>query len=418
MTQKETMPKDLMAEYAAFMVNTALNLQKGQTLLINSPIETAAFARLCAGAAYACGARDVVIHYNDEKMSRIRMEQAAVEVLEDVKPWYLRSYMDYAESEGGACVLGIYARDPEIYKGLDTAKIDRANIATEKALKPWKEMTMGNRIQWSIASVPTEAWAAKVYPQKPLAEAMDCLWQAICQVCRLNGEHSPKEAWEQHARAARRRTDKLNDMNLAALHLKSANGTDLKVGLAEGYCFAGVRENSTAGVPFLANVPSEEVFTAPHSRRVEGTVKSSLPYVYNGNLIEGITVRFEEGKAVEYSAEKGGELLQQMLAADEGAKRLGEIALVPASSPVRQTGLLFYNTLFDENAACHIAFGAGYPGTVKGGEEMSQAELEDRGLNHSLIHEDIMVGTADMSITGLAKTGEAYTIFENGEWAI
>ena len=410
------MQNDLVQEYASFMVGTAINLQKGQTLMINSPIETAPFARLCGEVAFSLGAKDVVVHFADEQMGRIRMRDAKVEALEEVKPWCLRSYLDYVEGEGGACVLSISARDPEIYKGLDVVKIDRAAVAQEKAMKPWRELTMAGRIQWSVASVPTVAWATRVFPEKTEQEAMDALWQAIYTVCRIGGQLSPGEAWRLHAEKAQSRIDRLHAMQLEALHLKSANGTDLRVGLAEGHKFAGIQEKSTAGISYLANVPTEEVFTAPHCRRVEGVVKSSLPYVYNGNLIEGIRVRFEAGVAVEYGAEKGDELLKQMMSADEGAKRLGEVALVPASSPVRKVGRLFYNTLFDENAACHIAFGAGYPDTIRGGQQMSLAELGEKGLNESFIHEDIMVGTEDMDITGITKTGERLPVFEKGEW--
>ena len=410
------MEKDKTKAYASFMVRRAVNLQKGQTLIINSPLEAAPFARLCAQEAYAGGARDVVVHYSDEQLSRIRMRDAGVEALEDVKAWRLQSYMEYVESPQGACVLTILARDPEIYKGLDTEKIDKASVAAEKAMKPWREQIMGNCIQWSIASVPSRAWAARVFPKKKPQEAVKALWEAIFSVCRINTA-APQREWEKHAEAAAKRIERLQEMELAALRLQSANGTDLTVGLAEGHQFAGVCEKTVKGIPFFANVPSEEVFTAPHSQRVDGLVKSSMPYVYNGNLIEGITVRFEKGRAVEYSAEKGGALLRQMMDADEGAKRLGEVALVPASSPIRQTGLLFYNTLFDENAACHIAFGAGYPGTIKNGDSMGRKALAEKGLNDSLIHEDIMVGTEDMNITGISKTGQTHTVFRDGQWA-
>ncbi len=408
---------DVLQAYARFMVRTAVNLQPGQTLIINSPIETAAFARLCAEEAFAGGARDVAVHYGDEQLSRIRLREASFAALEDVKPWYLRSYLDYVEGEGDAAVLSIYARNPEIYKGLDGTKVDRAGLAQECALKAWRELVMANRLQWSIASIPTPSWAKRVFPEKTEEEAVEALWQAIFTVCRVGGETSPEAAWAQHAKSAERRIEKLHAMHLAALHLKSQNGTDLHVGLAENFLFAGIQEESTQGVPFFANVPSEEVFTAPHSQRVEGVVKSSLPYVYNGNLIEGVFLRFEAGKVVEYSAEKGSEYLEQMMSADEGARRLGEIALVPASSPVRKTGILFYNTLFDENAACHIALGKGYPSNIRGGEAMDEAALQACGLNDSLIHEDIMVGTADMDITGITQTGEEVPVFVNGEWA-
>lgn len=411
------MKQELMKKYADFAVRTGTNVQKGQTLIINAPIEGAFFARACAEAAYAAGAREVVVHYADEKLSRIKMEHTALDVLEDVKPWQLRRYMDYAEGPGGACVLKILAEDPEIYKGLDTHKIEKASQAASKAMMPWRKLTMASKIQWSIAAIPSPAWAEKIFPGVPVDEAQEKLWDVIFKVCRVeNG--NPVAEWKQHTDKLQGYTDALNAMCLQSIHLKSDNGTDLTVGLADNHIWCGALEESADGVPFLANAPTEEVFTAPHRAKTNGVVKSSLPYVYNGNLIEGIKVRFENGVAVEYSAEKGDELLRQMLSSDEGALHLGEIALVPASSPIRQSGLLFYNTLFDENAACHMAFGAGYPTTVKDGGDMTTEQLLALGVNDSLIHEDVMIGTEDMDITGLTAQGETVQIFKNGEWAL
>ncbi len=410
------MDKQLLQKYAEFAVRSAVNLQKGQTLLINCPIEAAFFGRACAEVGYAAGAREVVIHYNDEEYGRIRMEHTELEVLEDVKPWRLASVMDYYKGEGGACVLHIIARNPEIFKGLDTNKIEKANQALSKALKPWRELTMNNDVQWSIVAVPSEAWAQKVFAGQPTQAAVEKMWDTIFEVSRVNGG-DPVGAWKKHVDYLLEKANWLNELDLAAVHLKSSNGTDLEVGLAEDHVWLAAQEKSTQGVPFLANVPTEEVFTAPHCQRTNGVFKSSLPYVYNGNLIEGISVTFKEGLAVEYSATKGDDLLKQMLSSDEGARRIGEVAFVPASSPIRGTGLLFYNTLFDENAACHIAFGAGYPTTVKGGGAMNREELLAKGLNDSLIHEDVMVGTPDMEITGITKDGKRVPIFKNGDWA-
>lgn len=410
------MDSKMLELYADFAVRTAVNVQEGQTLIINGPLEVADFVRMCAQKGFEAGARDVVVHYGDEKMSRLRMQHADVAVLEDIKPWRLQSYMDYARP-GEACVLSISASDPELYKGLDSGKVDRANLAMSEAMRPWRELAMNNDIQWTVLSVPTEAWARKVLPELPVDAAQERLWQAIFQMCRVD-TGDPVNAWKQHSALAKKRADALNDMRLQALHLKSANGTDLTIGLAEDYLFAGIQELSTGGVPFLANIPSEEIFTAPHHSRVEGVVKSSLPYVYNGNLIEGITARFVGGEAVEVTAEKGEDLMRQMMSADAGARHLGEIALVPASSPVRQTGLLFYNTLFDENAACHMAFGAGYPGTVRGGTAMSRDELAAKGMNDSMIHEDVMIGTPDMDIDGILPNGERVPVFRAGEWVL
>lgn len=403
-------------KYANFVVRCGVNVQKGQTMLIQSPVETAWFARLCAEEAYAAGAREVAVHYGDEKLDRINIEFADVKALETVRPWVLASRMEYYENDQNLCRLAIYAEDPEIFKGLDLDRVDRAANARGKALKPWMELSMANRMQWCVVSVPTQAWAQKVFPGQPDA-ATEKLWQAICKVTRMDADN-PANAWSAHAEASKRREERLNGMNLAALRFTDENGTDLMVGLVDGYRFDGITNNRVDGLPFFANIPSEELFTAPHREKVNGVVKSSLPYVYNGNLIEGITAHFEDGVAVDVCAEKGDTLLRQMMSADEGARRLGEIALVPASSLVRKSGVLFYNGLYDENAACHMAFGAGYPTNVRGSAQLSRAQLTAKGLNDSLIHEDIMIGTEKMDVTGILCGGGEVAVFRDGEWAL
>lgn len=411
------MNQELLNKYAAFTVQVGVNVQKGQTLIIRCPVEGAYFGRACMEAAYKAGARDVVIRWEDEKAARIRMELGEEEALSETKPYELRSYLDYAESEGGCCLLAIHASDPEIFKGLDTAKINRVSLAKQEAMKSWREYTMKDRVQWCVVAIPTPAWAASVFPGLAEDEAQEKLWGAIFDVCRVTGG-DPVSAWKEHVSKTSACRDKLNELQLESIHMTSSNGTDLTVGLAEGHTWEGACSKAENGAVFIANVPTEEVFTAPHRERVNGVVKGTKPYVYNGQLIEGFSVTFKDGVVVEYSAEKNAELLGQLLDSDEGARRIGEIALVPASSPINRSGLLFYNTLFDENAACHIAFGAGYPTTVKGGAAMTTEELLACGVNDSAIHEDVMVGAEDMTITGLTKTGETVTIFENGEWAI
>ena len=411
------MNQELLNKYAAFTVQVGVNVQKGQTLIIRCPVEGAYFGRACMEAAYKAGARDVVIRWEDEKAARIRMELGEEEALSETKPYELRSYLDYAESEGGCCLLAIHASDPEIFKGLDTAKINRVSLAKQEAMKSWREYTMKDRVQWCVVAIPTPAWAASVFPGLDEDEAQEKLWSAIFDVCRVTGG-DPVSAWKEHVAKTTACRDKLNELQLESIHMTSANGTDLTVGLAEGHTWEGACSKAENGAVFIANVPTEEVFTAPHRERVNGVVKGTKPYVYNGQLIEGFSVTFKDGVVVDYSAEKNAELLGQLLDSDEGARRIGEIALVPASSPINRSGLLFYNTLFDENAACHIAFGAGYPTTVKGGAAMTTEELLACGVNDSAIHEDVVVGAEDMTITGLTKSGETVTIFENGEWAI
>lgn len=409
------MNQQSLQKYAEFAVRSGANIQPGQTLIIGAPIEAAPFARLCVAAAYKAGAREVVLHYVDEQYNRQRMEYTAAEVLETPKPWLLGRYMDYANPESGLATLRISGSNPEIYKGLPTEKISRANAAASRLMRPYSDLAMASRVQWSIAAVPTEAWACKVFPGLAPAEAVEKLWATIFEVCRIGAE-DPVAAWQKHSALLQQRGAWLNGQRFAALHLQSENGTNLEVGLANTHLWGGGAEKSTGGVWFLPNIPTEEVFTAPHRLGTNGVVKSSMPYVYNGGLISGITVRFKNGEAVEYSAETGGDLLREMLNTDEGARHLGEIALVPATSPIRQSGVLFYNTLFDENAACHMAFGEGYPGTVQGGETMEKEALAALGVNSSLIHEDIMIGTADMQIDGIDQSGRRVPIFRGGEW--
>ena len=298
----------------------------------------------------------------------------------------------------------------------DAAKINRVNLARRKFLKPWQEYTMNDRVQWCVAAVPAPSWAAKVFPGIPVEEAMEKLWALIFDVCRVS-TGDPVSAWKAHVAEGRRHRDQLNAWNLDHIHMTSSNGTDLTVGLADDATWEGASSKAENGTDFIANVPTEEVFCAPHRERVNGIVYGTKPYVYNGQLIEGWHVTFRDGKVVEHGAEKNASLLAELLSTDENACRIGEIALVPASSPINQSGVLFYNTLFDENAACHIAFGAGYPTNIKGGSKMNRTELLAKGLNDSAIHEDVMIGAPDTNVIGTTKDGKEVTIFTNGEWA-
>ena len=409
------MNQELLQQYAEFAVKIGANPHLGQTLIINAPIEGAEFARMCAAAGYDAGAREVVIRWNDDKYARLHMQRTAVEVLEDVKPYKERSYLDYIEGEGGACLLHIVADDPDVYAGIDPEKVARASKASRQALLRYREYTMNDRVQWSIVAIPSEAWAKKVFPGDP--DAVERLWQAIFDVCRVKEGGDVVAAWQEHIAKMLAWRDKMNAFDLESIHMTSANGTDLTIGLADTARWEGAQSTTPEGYTFIANIPTEEVFTAPHKDRVDGVVHATKPYVYNGNVIEGFWVRFEHGRVAEFHADKNEDVLAQLLDTDEGARHIGEIALVPASSPINRKNILFYETLFDENAACHIAFGDGYPGTVVNGTKLSQEELLALGVNHSLVHEDIMVGAADTAITGKCRNGETVKIFENGEWA-
>lgn len=404
----------LLKQYGEMAVKAGVNIQPGQTLIINAPITAADLVHHCATAAYDAGAREVVVHWSDEGLSRIKMDRTAQEVLCDVKPWIQDSYLQYIQSEGSAAILSITGSDPEIYKGLDNKKINAASVARMNALAEYRDYTMASRIQWCVIAVPSKGWAKKVFPDMAEDDAVEKLWQTIFKVSRVEGD--AVENWKKYAEERAARRDRINEMKLTEVHFESSNGTDLRVGLADDRIWGGVSEYSEAGVEFIPNMPTEELFTAPHKDKVNGVVYGTKPYVYNGSLIEDFVLAFKDGKVVDFDAKAGKDLLESLLKTDEGACRIGEVALVPASSPINKENILFYNTLFDENAACHIALGEGYPGTVEGGEKMTAEELLEKGVNQSVVHEDVMIGSADMKVTGTCENGETVTLFENGEW--
>lgn len=408
---------ELLKKYADFVVRVGVNPQPGQTLIINCPLDAAPLARLCVRSAYEAGAYDVQVNWSDDAVSRTRMELGSEQALTDNKDWQLRRYLDYAESEGGVCVLHLIADDPELYAGLDGDKINKVFASRRTFMKPWREYTMNDRVQWSIAAMPSKPWAKTMYPELDEDAAVEELWKVIFDVCRVTGG-DPVGEWKAHLDRLSELRDKMNGFDLESVHFTSANGTDLTVGLAEQARWESAASKNEKGVVFLPNIPTEEVFTAPHKDKVDGIVYGTKPYVFNGQLIKGFFVKFENGKVVEHGAAEGAELLGQLLDTDEGARHIGEVALVPASSPINRSGKLFYNTLFDENAACHIAFGDSYPGTTVGGTGLTQEQLLERGMNHSSIHEDVMVGAEDSQITGKCRDGRTVVLFKDGVWAL
>ena len=410
------MNQEYLQLYADFIVKVGVNVRPRQNFIIRCPVTMPEFAHACAKAGYGAGAKEVIVRWEDECLARMRLEYGQEADLCALKPYELRSYLDYAEDPDGCCTLAIHAEDPEAFAGLDAGKLNRVNLARRTFMKPWQEYTMNDRVQWCVAAVPAPSWAAKVFPGIPVEEAMEKLWALIFDVCRVS-TGDPVTAWREHVAKTKARRDQLNTWELESVRLQSANGTDLTIGLADDASWEGASSVAENGVEFIANVPTEEVFCAPHRDKVNGIVYGTKPYAYNGQLIEGWHVTFKDGCVIEHGAEKNDLLLAELLATDENANRIGEIAFVPASSPINRSGVLFYNTLFDENAACHIAFGAGYPTNIKGGAKLSRAELMKKGLNDSAIHEDVMIGAPDTRITGLRKNGETVSIFENGEWA-
>ena len=403
--------------YADFIVKVGVNVRPRQNFIVRCPVTMPDFAHACVRAGYEAGAKTVVVRWEDDKLTRLQMEMAAESDLCAMKPYELRSYLDYAEDPDGCCTLAIHAEDPEALAGLDAGKLNRVNLARRTFMKPWQAYTMNDRVQWCVAAVPAPGWAAKVFPDLPLEEAIEKLWALIFDVCRVS-TGDPVTAWKEHVARTKARRDRMNELNLDRIRMTSANGTDLTVGLAEQAVWESAGSKNEKGVPFLPNIPTEEVFTAPHKDKVDGIVYGTKPYVFNGQLIKNFHVTFKDGKVVEHGADEGADLLGQLLDTDEGARHIGEVALVPASSPINRSGKLFYNTLFDENAACHIAFGDSYPGTTVGGTGLSKEELAARGMNHSSLHEDVMIGAEDSRITGKCRDGRTVELFRDGVWVL
>lgn len=404
----------MLKKYAKLAVKKGVNVQENQTTIINSPIECAEFARAIAEAAYQEGAKEVVVHYNDEKLQRIKFQYSTIETLSNIPEWISESYNLYARN--GANVISISASNPDAYKGISMEKIVAFQKARQLALKEFYENTMSNNIRWTVVSVPTASWAKKVFPESSEEEAISQLWDVIFKVVRIDCD-DPIKAWDKHNENLKKILVFLNNNNFKKLHFTSSNGTDLTVDLPKGHIWLGGSEFSTDGFEFNANMPTEEVFTAPHKYGVNGTVFSSKPLIYGGNVIDKFKLTFKDGKVVDFHAEKGKDVLQELINNDEGSCYLGEVALVPFDSPISNSNLIFFNTLFDENAACHLALGKAYPICLANGTKMTSDELELNNVNTSLTHVDFMIGTKDLEILGITENKEGIIIFKNGNWA-
>lgn len=408
------MEQHLLEKYARLIVKTGVNIQKDQILVVNSPIECAAFARLVARVAYQEGAHDVVLNWKDELFSKLRFEQAPEAVFTEFPEWQKQFYLTYLRQ--GAAFLSIAAADPELLKEVDPARVAAAQKTGSIALREYREALMSNKNAWCVASIPTAAWACKVFPDLAPEQAVEKLWEAIFTTVRI-AQEDPVAAWDDHKNNLKRSMEWLNARRFKYLHYKNSLGTDLTIELPQGHLWLGGAEATPAGLEFVANMPTEEVFTLPKKTGVNGTVVSSKPLNYNGSLIEDFSLKFKEGRIIEYTAAKGQEVLAKLIETDEGSGYLGEVALVPYDSPISRLNLLFYNTLFDENASCHLAIGKAYPVCIKNSENMSGEELVQAGVNDSLVHEDFMIGTADLEITGTTVTGEKIAIFKAGNFA-
>ena len=401
---------DRLAEVA---VRIGVNLQPGQDLVLSAPISALELVRRITVHAYKAGAGIVIPFFNDEEMTLARYQHAPDESFDRAPNWLYEGMA--AAYKGGAARMAITGDDPMLLAEQDPSKVARLGKATAIAAKPAMNPIVGFEVNWNIVAYPGAAWASRVFPDLPVEEAQGKLMDAIYETSRLGGD-DPVKNWADHSAMLEERIKWLNAQNFDALHY-TGPGTDLHLGLAEGHIWKGGASTALNGVSCQANIPTEEVFTCPHAYKVEGTVSATKPLAHQGNVIEDIKVRFEAGKIVEASASKGEAILNQLLGTDDGASRIGEVALVPHSSPISQSGILFYNTLFDENASCHIALGQCYADTIEGGSELSPKELKQKGGNQSLIHVDWMMGSDAVDIDGITKTGERVPVMRAGEWA-
>lgn len=408
------MNNTLLEKYAELIIKTGINIQKGQTLVIDAPVESTVFTRMIACIAYEEGARDVVVNWEDDLLTRIRFLNAPEEVFSEFPQWKKELYTTYARE--GAAFLSIYADDPELLKGVNPDRIARKRKAGSIALQEFRERYMSNKNVWSVVSIPTEAWAKKVFPGLSADEAVEKLWEAILKTVRVDTE-DPAASWREHIINIKKSMDFLNSNRFKYLHYKNSNGTDLRIELPEGHIWLGGSDYTPEGLEFIANMPTEEVFTLPLRTGVNGTVVSTMPLSYNGNLIDEFSITFKDGRIVDYSARKGYEVLKSIIDTDEGSHYLGEVALVPYDSPISNLNILFYNTLFDENASCHLAIGKAYSVCIRNGDSMNEEELARLGVNDSLVHVDFMLGSEDLEIVGITSDGRAVPIFKNGNFA-
>lgn len=405
-----------LRQYAELLVKVGMNVQQNQPVFIRSSVEALDLTHLIVEEAYKAGASDVRVKYSDSKLKRLKFEHEAVEYFEnsDLKQYDVDERLDYVER--GAANLALIAEDPDLLNGIDGNKLKSFQAQYSKGFKPYMEASQKNQFPWVVAAFPTKDWARRVYPDMDEEKAYEKFIDEVFDIVRVDG-NDPIQNWDKHVKSLSVHAERLQKKNYKALHYIS-EGTDLTVGLPEGHLW----EDATSyvngdGQPFIANIPTEEVFTAPDRNNVNGYVTNKLPLSYNGNIIDGFTLTFKDGEIIDVKAEKGEAVLKDLIETDEGSRRLGEVALVPDDSPISNRRTIFYNTLFDENASCHLAIGSAYGFNVKGGTEMSTEEKLAAGLNDSNVHEDFMIGSSDLTIYGILHDGTKELVFENGNWA-
>jgi aminopeptidase len=402
-----------LSDYAELIVHVGLNMRAGQRLVIQAPIQTAELVRKITASAYKTGVRFVDVLWQDDLVNLARYQNAPRDSFEEFPVYLAQGLEEYGRN--GDALLRIYAEDPDLLKDQDPRLIALAHQTLAKHLKKFAEYEMSDYFNWCVVSMPIASWAAKVFPDVDEDKRIEKLWDTILNVCRLN-RPDPLAAWKEHIQELVARGNYLNQKAYSAVHFQSP-GTDLTVGLPERHIWMSGEAIAKNGIPFVANIPTEEVFTLPHKDRTEGVVKATRPLSIAGSLLEDFSLTFEKGRVIKYNVAKNEAALRELIETDEGTHHLGEVSLVPNSSPISQSGILFYNTLFDENAACHIALGKAYPGTLKDGDKLSQEEFNAAGGNDSLYHVDFMIGSSETDVDGITSDGKVEPVLRGGEWA-
>lgn len=407
------MKKSVLKKYAELIVKTGINVQKGQDVVIRCDLDQPEFVKMVTEYCYKFGARKVTIEWSYQPLAKVHNKYCSVKTLATIEKWEEEKLKH--NSLTLPALIWLDSEDPDGLKGMNEKKSAEAQRIRYPLIKPYRD-AMENKYQWCIAAVPGKKWAKKVFPNLSVSQAMEKLWEAILYTSRV--DENPIEAWKKHNEDLLNRCNYLNSLNLKSLTYKASNGTDFTVGLIEKALFIGGGEETLGNkVYFNPNIPSEECFTTPKRGDIEGIVYSSKPLSYKGQLIENFWIKFEHGKVVDVHAEKNEHVLREMVSMDEGATMLGEVALIPYDSPISNLNILFYNTLFDENASCHLALGMGFPNCIKDFEKYSLEEIRQMGVNDSMIHVDFMIGTKDLSIVGTTKEGKQVQIFKDGNWA-
>lgn len=404
-----------LREYARIIAALGVNVTSDKYVVLRCALEAAELGRMVQEECFKLGAKDVVMMWEDQRSARTRVDYADIEQFKNVPEWRAESRNYYARE--GCVAISIIAEDPDIFAGADSEKMMASTLAARKAFKEFYKIMDEGKLRWTIAAYPNVAWATKVFPNDTPANAVKKLWAAIFKTVRI-GRGDPVKKWKKHDRMLKRRAKALNTEKFVSLKYKNSLGTDFTVGLAEGHIWKGGSEKCKNKVSYFPNMPTEEIFTMPDCRVAAGRVYSAMPLSYQGELIDKFWLEFKDGKVVNHGAEIGLRALDRLLDTDEGSRRLGEVALIPYDSPISNLGILFYNTLFDENASCHLALGTCYPDTMKGGEKLSEEDLLARGGNRSANHVDFMIGTADMEIIGIKADGSEVKVFEKGNFVI